>query len=237
MYRKDFLNIPEKILHAAAMFQFSLFRIPISIHWSFLLLAAFLGGALRAQSGDDWFRVFIFMIVAFHSILIHELGHAFAGLRAGAKQVAIQLHGMGGVAFFPGANFSRPKSFLVTAAGPAASLLLAVVAFLILQSSSAALDPSTRFGYFTGYLIATVVYLNVFWSIFNLFPVMPLDGGQLLNALLGPKNLRLTCIIGFITLALMAALLWWLTRSWFNMILILVIGSYTWRLWQSLPGK
>ena len=66
----------------------------------FWALAAFLGGALRAQSAQDWHRVILFMVAVFISILIHELGHALAGIRFGASTPSIQLHGLGGLARF-----------------------------------------------------------------------------------------------------------------------------------------
>ncbi len=214
------------------MIEFRLFRIPISIHWTFFLLTAFLGGALYAQAADDWFRVLLFMLAAIHSVLIHELGHALAGIKVGASQAVIQLHGMGGTASFPQQQFNRGKSILVTAAGPAASILLALLFLGISESSSGWLDLESRSGYFIGYFISVMVFINIFWSIINLMPILPLDGGQILRAVLGPRHLKLTCIIGFITLVILAVLLWIYTRSLFNMVLMLILGSYTWRVWQ-----
>lgn len=215
------------------MIHFRLFRIPISIHWTFFLLTAFLGGAIRAQEPDDWFRVLVFMLAAFHSVIIHELGHALTGLKSGASQSVIHLHGMGGSAMFPNTRFDRGKSILVTAAGPAASILLALLFFGISQSSAGWLDVQTRSGYFIGYFISVMVFVNVFWTIINLMPILPLDGGQILRDVLGPRHLKVTCIIGFATLAVLAVLLWIFTQSFFNMVLILILGSYTWRVWQS----
>lgn len=219
------------------MLEFRLFRVPISIHWTFFLLTAFLGGALRAQAPDDWFRVLVFMLAAFHSVLIHELGHALTGLKSGASQSTIQLHGMGGTASFPNARFSRGQSIRVTAAGPAASILLALLFLGISQSSSGWLDLQSRTGYFIGYFISVMVFINFFWSIVNLMPVLPLDGGQILRDVLGPRHLKLTCIIGFVTLAVLAVLLWIFTQSLFNMVLMLILGSYTWRVWQQAQAS
>lgn len=219
------------------MLQFRLFRIPIAVHWTFFLLTAFMGGAISAQQPDDWFRVLIFMLAAFHSILIHELGHAFAGIRSGAPFVAIQLHGMGGVAIFPEARFNRARGILVSAAGPAASILLALTFMIISRLVLPTMDPYTRLGFFLGYFLSTMVFINAFWSVFNLFPVLPLDGGQILKDLLGPKNIKATCIVGFVFLAIMALLLWVLTHSFYNMILIVALGSYTWRIWQQVSGS
>ncbi len=220
------------------MIQFRLFRIPIAIHWTFFLLTAFLGGAISAQQPDDWFRVLIFMLAAFHSILIHELGHALTGIHAAAAPMAgIQLHGMGGVAVFPNNAFTRGKSILVTAAGPAASILLAIVFIVILRFAGPAIDPYSRVGFFFLYFLRTMVFINLFWSVFNLVPVLPLDGGQILKDLLGPKHIKATCIIGFICLALMAIVLWLLTRSIYNMLVILALGSFTWRIWQQVRNS
>ncbi len=66
------------------MFKLSLFRIPVSVHWMFLLLAVFLGGGLRTQTSEEIRGVVIFIVAAFVSILIHELGHALTGLKVGA---------------------------------------------------------------------------------------------------------------------------------------------------------
>ena len=92
----------------------------------------------------------IFMLAAFHSILIHELGHALTGLRAGAKQAVIQLHGMGGVAVFPDSRFTRGKSILVTAAGPAASILLAFAFAIIRLLRGSSYRSLLTFGVFSG---------------------------------------------------------------------------------------
>ena len=54
----------------------------------FWAMAAFLGGALRAQSAQDWHRVILFMVAVFISILILRI-------RFGASTPSIQLHGLG----------------------------------------------------------------------------------------------------------------------------------------------
>lgn len=214
------------------MFKFSIFKIPVTVHWWFFLLAAFLGGALRAQTPEDWRGVFIFMVAAFVSILIHELGHASVGLMMGARSVSITLHGMGGVAQFPGGSFTRGKSILTTAAGPGASICLAGIFILI---SIFAYDPETASPQLgpLGHFIGVMIMINIFWTVFNLCPVLPLDGGQILRDLLGPNRLKLTCIIGFITLGIVGALLWIATESIYNMILIVLLGTYTWQVYRA----
>lgn len=69
------------------MIEFSLFRFPVRVHWSFWLLAFFLGGGFYARDPDDWTRVLVAIGVIFVSILVHELGHAFAGRHYRARPV------------------------------------------------------------------------------------------------------------------------------------------------------
>ncbi|MBT3481581.1 MAG: hypothetical protein HN457_09145 [Opitutales bacterium] len=214
------------------MFRFTLFKIPVSVHGFFFLLTAFLGGALRAQTPSQWHQVLIFMAAAFISILIHELGHALTGLRFGAPSTHISLHSMGGAASFPGANFSRKHRILMTAAGPGASIALAAV-FILLSVFAIDIDPNTTnlpplFASFIG----TLITINLFWSFINLCPILPMDGGQILRDVLGPNRTRLTCIISFITLGILAFLLWNLTHSLYNMIIMIFLGTYTWKLYQ-----
>jgi len=82
------------------------------------------------------------------------------------------------------------------------------------------------------YFVDIMATINVFWTIINLFPVLPLDGGQILRESLGPAKLRLTCIISLMTLVVLAGLLWMETRSIYNMIVMAFLGSYTWNLLQ-----
>lgn len=214
------------------MIQFRLFGIPVGIHWMFLLLTAFIGGGLSAHGTTEWHRVIVFMLAAFVSILVHELGHALTGLAMGARSTRIQLHGMGGVAIFPDSHFNRKQNILVTAAGPGSSILLAILFFVIAMYVNPRLDPQHYPSFLLSHFLFTMVTINVFWTVFNLCPVLPLDGGQILRDLLGPKHLKLTCIIGFATLIIVAVILWSLTHSFYNLLLIGLLGSYTWKVYQ-----
>ena len=219
------------------MLQFRLFGIPIGVHWMFVLLAAFLGGGLDARGPAAWRGVIVFMIAAFISILVHELGHALTGLRMGARSVFIQLHGMGGVAIFPDARFSRLRNIVVTAAGPLASILLAVLFGAITMYVSQTYAPKSEVGALGIYFLYTMANINFIWAIFNLCPILPLDGGQILRDILGPRRIKLTCIIGFITLAIIAYLLWYLTGSLYNLLLIALLGSYTWKVYRQADHR
>ncbi|MCH6255350.1 M50 family metallopeptidase [Puniceicoccaceae bacterium K14] len=212
------------------MLTFNLFRIPVSVHWMFFLLTAFLGGlfgALEVGTPEAFKGVLVFMIAAFISIMVHELGHALTGLAMGAKFTQIHLGGMGGVAIFPGASFTRPKSILVTAAGPAASIILA----LIFSAVAANTENQTLSNYpLRAQFIGTMVFINIFWSAFNLCPIMPLDGGQILRDTLGPKRIKVSSIISLVFVAILSVVIWNWTHSIYNIFIMFLLGMHNWQL-------
>jgi Zn-dependent protease len=121
----------------------------------------------------------------------------------------------------------------MTAAGPGASIALAIL-FLIIgnyafqqidRTDAAPLPLSIQF-------INVTIFINLFWSFINLCPVLPMDGGQILRDVLGPSRLKLTCIISFITLAILTFGLWTLTQSIFNLLMAFLLGSHTWSVYQ-----
>ena len=181
------------------MLRFKIFGFPVGVHWPFWLVCFFLGNGFLMQSAADFYRVLLWTISLFLSILVHELGHAFVGRKYGAVPV-IHLHGLGGLTAFPGAWFSRRQHIAVTAAGPAASFALAMAAllfvFIIPPTSQQSLRPFA--------LLLSVI--NFFLTILNLLPILPLDGGQILRDFLGPKRREVTRWTGVFFAA--AAALW-----------------------------
>ena len=206
----------------------------------FWLLAAFLGGgmgALNAPSAQAFAPVIIFMVAATFSILVHEFGHALTGLKLGAHAAEIQLHGMGGLASFPGGRFTAKNRILMTAAGPGASLALAFVFGVVSSFVIGDQRPATMQEAYFVYFVTVMVKINLFWSAINLMPVIPLDGGQIVMAFLGPQRLKTTCIISFLTVALLAFVLWMLTRSIFNMLIMAFLASHTMQVWQAMKQR
>ena len=172
------------------MLRFRVFGFPVSVEWFFWLICFMLGGGIRMNSLNDLPGILLWMIAVFFSILVHELGHAFVGQRYGATP-AIHLHGMGGLTILPGNAFTRKQSIAVSAAGPAASLALGIATLLFVQ----VLPPTTAGGrLLTNYML----WINFFWTVINLLPILPLDGGQILRDLLGPKRSEVTRWLGVI---------------------------------------
>ena len=156
-----------------------LFGIPIRIHPMYWLISGLLG-----QPYNDAFDFAIWMVVCFVSLLMHEMGHALAFTLFGRRS-HIVLHAMGGYAM-PEYNLNSPGRRLVVAlAGPAVTFSLALIAFLVLMfTKGIALDPMILRA-----LVLTFA-INLFWGIFNMLPIWPMDGGRALGELFIIMKLR-----------------------------------------------
>jgi len=185
------------------MIDFKLFGIPIRVlPWFWATLGIL--GALSFNLSDSagLLKVLLFVMAGFVSILIHELGHALM-VRLYKQPTQIVLEAFGGYATHPAGSLNRLQSFLMTAAGPAIQILLAVI-ILIQPLADVSLgrdyEPATN-GHFFLQLLAQI---SIFWAILNCMPIIPLDGGRMLDAILGPKYHRITLIIGIISGILLA---------------------------------
>jgi len=202
---------------------FSVFRFPVRIEPWFVLSAVLLGGGLRPEAYANLANIAgiaIWVILVFFSILVHELGHASVGRRFGAMP-EIVLHGFGGAAVMHGARFNRREDLLVTAAGPAASVLLGTVALLALLYAPIS-APDVRGALFD------LIWINYFWTFINLLPIQPLDGGLLLRTALGDRRFEITCWVGFL-FAAGVAILAFLTGRVFLTLLMAMLAFENWR--------
>lgn len=187
--------------------------IPIRAHLTLVILLLFiaftsgLGGVLLA-------------IGVFASIALHELGHSWVAIRKGCHVREIMLLPIGGVAKMSHIP-SRPKDeFLVAAAGPLVSFLLASI-FIILSPDSLSEIIRFQISSVTGYLGA----VNSMLCLFNLLPSFPMDGGRIFRAFLSPRlgRLKATALAAKIG-RIMAVLfgIWGLINGHFMLILIAI---------------
>lgn len=206
------------------MFSFSIFGFPVTVQFWFWVTCILLGGGLRPgafSSASSIAEMGIITILVFFSILVHELGHATTGRRYGANPEII-LHGFGGAAVMHGSRFNRREDLLVTAAGPAASILLGTLALAALMFL-----PIPRGDVWDALRILVVI--NYFWTFINLLPIQPLDGGLLLRTALGDRRYHITCTVGVI-FAVGAALLALLTHNIFLTLLMAMLAYENWRM-------
>ena len=178
------------------MLRFRLFGFPVFIHWSFWLTVAIFGGAFeRANDPDGMRQLLAWVFVALVSILIHELGHAFVMRHFGDPRAFITLHSFGGLAT-GSRRLTRQQSFYITLAGPAAQLTAGVLAWNLVD-----LVPGMTG---LGKIMAdSFVRISIFWALVNLVPIIPLDGGHIALALLGPQRQRTALLISLVSAGLM----------------------------------
>ena len=168
------------------------------------------------------------------SILLHELGHAFAGRLFGANVSHIELTGLGGIAHFerslPASALQRSVIYL---AGPAVNLVL-------WQGLGALAGLSADMGRSLVALpLAVLSTANLFLLIFNLLPAYPLDGGRTLDAwlgaLLGPVwSVRIVAVLGLVVAVGVA--LFALPSAFFLMLMALFLAQANWEALRSVGG-
>ncbi len=180
------------------MLRFRLGSIPVQIHPTHLLFSALLAYAFMPGPGtagldpDVWpnrhlldradplygqtalIFVLSWMFIVFLSALVHELGHALAGRMFGYRP-SIALVWMGGHTR-PNAPDPIPwhKMVVVTAAGPLAGLLLGVAALALRAFVRPHFEELNA-------ILSWFFWANLGWTIFNLLPVPPLDGGHIVS--------------------------------------------------------
>jgi Zn-dependent protease/predicted transcriptional regulator len=132
--------------------------------------------------GQAWSLGVIAALLLFVSVLVHELSHALLAIRAGIKVPRIRLFLFGGVSEMASEPRDPRAELRIAAAGPATSIVLAILFWLLRLSGIAAGLPGVD---------AVLVYLgtiNLALGIFNLLPGFPLDGGRILRALLWARH-------------------------------------------------
>jgi Zn-dependent protease len=145
----------------------TLFGFPIRLNLSFLLLLGFVLIWMGGVAGVA------LALMAFGSVLLHELGHALMArhLRVGVS--SIDLHFFGGAANMTDQPRTPGDEIAIAAAGPAVSFALGGL--------------SLGLGLLTGLpLVALLGKVNLAIGAFNLLPAFPSDGGRILRALLAP---------------------------------------------------
>ena len=221
--------------------EFSLFGIPVQIRPACWVLLALLGGGLSVDSADALVTVAAFILAGVLCLLAHELGHALVGRGLYGGYAVIILGATGGETVSTGTPNSRLQEFLMVLAGPLFTLLPgllgALVLGLLISNMGAAflfflLEPlpgvelpdfvqealsmggSARW-LFNCFLVFVRLLscIGVWVCLFNLLPIMPLDGGRLAVAL--TDNHRAVSLLGLVFC--IPAVVWSLARGlWCN---------------------
>ncbi|HKO09043.1 MAG TPA: site-2 protease family protein [Alphaproteobacteria bacterium] len=168
---------------------FSLFGFKVRVDISLLFLALLVTWSLASAvfppqlPGLDratyWWMGVAGTIGLFFSLIFHELSHSLVARRYGLPIRGITLFIFGGVAEMSDEPPSAKAEFWMALAGPAASILLALLAWALSSLGAAAglPEPVTA-------VVAYLALINAILAVFNLVPAYPLDGGRVLRAAL-----------------------------------------------------
>jgi Zn-dependent protease len=173
---------------------FRVFGIRVGVHFSwFLILFLWIVwlkssfSATLTEPSQGFVAAVLAAFLFFGSILLHELGHAFAARREGIDVLGVDLFFFGGYMRASRDSDTPGEEFRVAAAGPAVNLLIALACAAIGTAlvgwdqleHLAVLD---GFGSLAEVLVATTLATNLILLVFNLIPAFPLDGGRLARA-------------------------------------------------------
>lgn len=201
-------------------------RIPVHIYPFFWLLILAIGWL----SSETIYGTLIWAGVILISILVHEYGHALTA-RAFGQEAEISLVGMGGVTKRRGDKIKKWKEFLVILNGP----LFGFVLFLIIYRFQVLLSP--EHAKTLSYAVQVSLYVNLFWNVLNLLPILPLDGGHLMRLVLegffGVNGLKAAVLISIVIAALVSLFLF-LDQSFLGGALFLILSFESYRSWTEL---
>ncbi len=164
------------------------FGIPIRVHYTFLLLLAFIWYAESSIYGPQTgLNSVILWLLIFLCVLLHELGHSRVAQSYGLNIVSIVLLPIGGVSQITDIPKDPIKEVNITIAGPIVNFVIAGLLFAV----GKLLDPSLAFSQISlqsGNILVDLFWANVMLGVFNIIPAYPMDGGRILRGILAMKR-------------------------------------------------
>jgi len=198
--------------------------IDLFLHWSWFLVAVFeINGRTRMYSSLTW-NVLEYLAL-FLIVMLHEFGHALACRQVGGTANQIVLWPLGGVAYVNPPPRAGATLWSI-AAGPMVNVVLVpVLSVLGILSRSLGWSAAMPNAYA---LLRAVWSINLILLIFNMLPIYPLDGGQILRSLLWfvlgrARSLMVATIIGFLGVAGFIGLAVWVHSVWFGVLAVFML--------------
>jgi Zn-dependent protease len=215
---KPFL-MPEQMQGSIRLFR--IVGITVFLHWSWFLVAMY-----EIRSGSERYSSIIWNVLEYLAlfliVLLHEFGHALACRRVGGQAEQIVLWPLGGIAYVSPPQ--RPGAMLWSiAAGPLVNVALFPVLTIIMLAtgwSGSLLNLADLF--------SQLWWINIIILGFNLLPIYPLDGGQIVRSLLWFKfgrtqSLMIAAILGFIGMGGMLFLAFLAQSLWFGILAVFIL--------------
>jgi Zn-dependent protease len=203
---------------------FRLFGITVYLHWAwFLAVWYFVSQAKGYYSSPVW--SVLECLALFGIVLMHEFGHQLACRSVGGQTHDIVLWPLGGVAYVTPPQ--RPGATLWSiAAGPLVNVVLVPVFWILFMFGKSIGWAHTNLDAYN--FVFMLFNINLVLLVFNMLPIYPLDGGQILRSLLwfvfGRANsLLIASIIGFIGVAGLIAFAIWAENLWLGVICVFIL--------------
>jgi stage IV sporulation protein FB len=241
---------------------FQLFGFPVRVHPFFWLAGLLLGASgSNLSSRDGMAQLLIWVAVLFVSILVHELGHAFA-FRYYGSDARIVLYMMGGLAIpesspYGNSYTTRARNpwnhIAISFAGPAAGFLLAGLVVAAVYAARARMTFHLHLGFipifgaagienvYLDHLVHSMLFVNIFWGMVNLLPIFPLDGGQIsreLFVMYDPYNGSVRSLwLSVIVAAFVAVVGGFALGDFFIVVMFGSLAFTSWQLLQQISGR
>jgi Zn-dependent protease len=210
--------------HQGSIRLFRLAGVDVFLHWSWFVVALFEINSRVGKYSSVLWNVFEYLAL-FLIVLTHEFGHAMACRKVGGVADRIVLWPLGGVAYIDAPQ--RPGAMLWSiAAGPLVNLALLPVFFAAVTISVASHWALSRPNLY--HFLLAVFAIDLVLLIFNMLPVYPLDGGQILRSVLWyflgrARSLMVATMIGFVGVAVMAIYAIRSGSTWYFVLAVFIV--------------
>lgn len=206
-------------LQKGSIHLFRLAGVDLYLHWSWFVVALIEIENRQGRYSSVLWNVLEYLAL-FLIVLTHEFGHALACRQVGGTANRILLWPLGGVAYVDPPQ--RPGATLWSiAAGPLVNVALMPVLFAAFMASrslgwAASMPDAYRF-------LRAVLAIDIGLLVFNILPIYPLDGGQILRSLLWfplgrARSLQVTTILGMVGIVAFFGLALWEGSIWLGAI-------------------
>jgi Zn-dependent protease len=198
--------------------------VDLYLHWSWFLVAAYEIESRKGRYSSVLWNVLEYLAL-FLIVLMHEYGHALACRQVGGTANQIVLWPLGGVAYVNPPQ--RPGATLWSiAAGPLVNVVLfPVLLAAVLMSQSLGWTQSMPDAY---RLLRSVLWIDISLLVFNIVPIYPLDGGQILRSLLWfflgrGRSLMVATVLGLLGIVGFFGVALWSRSFWFGAISVFML--------------
>jgi Zn-dependent protease len=209
-------------------FAFRLGDIPVAVHWTFFLTLAILAASRR-----DVALIAVWLVAAFIAVLVHELGHALTA-KAFGQQASIELFAMGGLTHPRGRPLTNGQGIALSLAGPALGFAFGALVWVLAR----AIGPEHRIA---DAFVGDLLWCSIGWGVFNLVPILPMDGGQAMERLFaivfGPETgPRLALVVSLLAAAVGLAFALLVRMPWAAILCVLFAFGNVQRLRALMAG-